>query len=1121
MNTNRFSSPGSRSLLGSVLLAALLLQVAAPAGSVVPSLATVPLGTFSPDPPRANLMFILDDSTSMERDFIPEDSGGASQYRQKCFGHYALNRIFYNPNVTYELPPRPDFPTTGKYAAPTNFTAVPRDGFNPALGTVNLTTAPVWAAADGGTNGTFYYTTYGLAGSPTSCSTTVQNALTRVTNWSSLTAEQKTNYAIWYAFYRTRILMMRSAVGQVLADIDAAKFRVGYSTITYTGVTNETRFHNIDDFDRVVSGKSTRQSILEKLYVANVGNLSNDIHYTPLRPALVKAGRYYANKLTGQTDPIQYSCQRNYTILTTDGYWNTASEGSNYIPKRIDGTNFSTSDGDAGAGAPYQDSYPYSLADISYYYYNTDLRPEMVDNVKVTAKDPSTKQHMNTFTLGLGVNGLLTYDPAYTDDQMKSVVWPDPLTSPLNTGNTVTSRIDDLWHAGINGRGRYYSAADPEQVVTSLRAALQSISGDIGVAAATATSSIAPTGTDNQLFAPSYEYQPAAVPPTPWQGDLKAYRLSVSGTTIGLPDLNSPEWSAQARLDARTPASRKILFRAGTTTALSQFTYANMTPAQRALFDNRCAAATPAASKLSQCASLGSTALANATGTNLVEFLRGDKTYALDSGTAATQVFRTRKSVLGDIINSSPTFVGKPPFKYVDAGYNDFVIANEGRRKMVYVGANDGMLHAFNAETGQEEWAFIPSRLLGDLWYLADANYDGLHRSYVDATPTLADVKVNGQWRTYLVGGLRAGGAEYYALDVTDPTNPVLKWEFTDANDPNLGLTFGNVVVTKLSDAGDWKAIFTSGYNNVTSGDGHGYLYVLNIADGSVHLKLSTAAQDGGSKTSPSNLSRINAWIESDRNNITKRLYGGDMLGNLWRFDVADQVPPAGNEAFLLGRALDAAGKAQPITTRPLLTFVGSGSQPNRGIVSFGTGKYLHPNDLVAEAANSPFSNQQSIYVVVDAPNTTTISPSFRSGGLISRNPAGDNSKVDLGTAPGMYIDLPEARERINIDGLQFNRLLAFASSIPQTTDPCLGGGRSNVYYLNVNGTVTTEKMDGLVVGAQRLFNPIDGKPGDGSKGGTLIFNTPGGTSKREVEGVGSGLSGSRVRRASWRELVD
>lgn len=1091
----------------------------APAWSALADLSTVPLGTLNPEPPRVNLMFILDDSGSMDRDFLPENTDGGVVYTGLCFGNAALNKVFYNPSVTYELPPLAD--GSGKFPAP-SFTKAPVNGFNTAAGSKDLSKTPVWSSA-GSKNNQFYYTT----GTVGNCKV------------ADLPEAQRANYAIWYSFYRTRMLMMKSASARALAGIDASKYRVGFTVINYNGVDEGDNFHSVGDFDMPVSAtnpKTNRTAVLEKLYKAAPTG------WTPLRTALVKAGRYFGKGLTGQTDPIQYICQRNYALLTTDGYWNTSGEPkSGYKPLKVDGSEFGLADGDLNRGIPYQDEFPYTLADVAHYYYETDLRPDLANVTRTISYNPLkteiVPQRMHTITLGLGLSGQLPFDPNYTDETLKSIAWPNPGTSPLLTGNSIVPRIDDLWHAAVNGRGRYYSAANPNEVVDSLKAALASANDSSGAAAAAAVSSVAPTPGEDQVFVPAYEYQVDAnqVVTTPWQGDLRAYRLKFDSKGVPqLPDLapDKAEWRAGPLLNSRTTA-RAIYFNKGG--SFANFDYATINSAGLAThFDNRCADATPAANRFTQCSRVDKTKV---TGENLIKYVRGEeKSLYLGSQNtvAANRVFRYRKSIMGDIVNSSPVFVGKPPFRYTDSGYSGFVDANLKRTPMVYVGANDGMLHAFNAGSGKEEWAFIPTKVIPNLWRLADETYDTNHLAFVDASPTLADVfkaseggdSKPGSWHTVLVGGLGAGGRQFYAVDVTQPETPKLLWEYSVDNDANLGLSFGNPIVTKLK-SGQWVAIFSSGYNNVSPGNGRGYLYVLDVLTGKP-LSFSPIAAGNpasltdtkfGNTTTPSNLGYINSWIHTDTDNTTRRIYGGDMLGNLWRFDMDDRIDPAGHEAIRLGVARDAQGKIQPITTRPVLTALGPRPVDDRTLVSFGTGKFLHGKDLEVYPATSPYANQQSIYAVEDdvIVNTKDNDASLRS--FLTPRQTVTKDELDYKVSDGFFKDLGEARERVNVNGIQFNGLISFASNVPDSKDPCSSGGHSNLYYFTREGAFTAlETLDALVVPNPYRFLGER----DGADGGKIVWtDTKGLTHEKEVPAPAGAGEGKKLRRAAWRELID
>ena len=148
------------------------------------------------------------------------------------------------------------------------------------------------------------------------------------------------------------------------------------------------------------------------------------------------------------------------------------------------------------------------------------------------------------------------------------------------------------------------------------------------------------------------------------------------------------------------------------------------------------------------------------------------------------------------------------------------------------------------------------------------------------------------------VGGLGAAGREFYALDITDPANPSALWRFNADSDGDLGYAQGRPLVTKRRD-GRWVVVLTSGYNNIQPGSGKGFLFVLDAYTGELLNKIGTGK---GSVDQPSGLTQVNGWVESVLDNTTTRIYGGDLLGNVWRFDIDDLYPPAGRDAVLLAK---------------------------------------------------------------------------------------------------------------------------------------------------------------------------------------------------------------------------
>ena len=423
---------------------------------------------------------------------------------------------------------------------------------------------------------------------------------------------------------------------------------------------------------------------------------------------------------------------------------------------------------------------------------------------------------------------------------------------------------------------------------------------------------------------------------------IKAY---TSGATFGITDTAN----TNNAYVAGAPTSRTIYTKGSS--SLANFAWAGTTPgvnslttAQKAYFTTPhiTYVAGPPATGLSQfCTSgtcLTSAEQTNAAGEPLVNYLKGDRT---NEGT----FFRARKHVLGDIVSSEARYVKTPQFSYNDPGYSAYKTAQSSRQAAVYVASNDGMLHAFNAETGQELWAYIPEMVLPELYRLADKNYSQNHRYFVDGTPEVGDVctsnctnPATAVWKTILVGGLNGGGKGYYALDITDPASPVLLWEFTHAN---MGYSYGNPRITKLK-TGEWVVLLTSGYNNVA--DGVGYLFVLNAYDKTLIRTINTSA---GSSATPSGLAKISAYsTNSETDNTTLAVYGGDMLGNLWRFDINGDIGNAGWEAHRLVTFLDDAGRPQPITAKPVETTI-----EGKPVIYVGTGSYLGVNDITTPYA--------------------------------------------------------------------------------------------------------------------------------------------------------------------------
>jgi type IV pilus assembly protein PilY1 len=1188
-----------RKLGRALIFCAMAALADGPARAANTDISNIPLANASATSALPNIYFLLDDSGSMDWNTLP---GATDQNQWVGKGGYWLsshcNGLAYDPTQTYSAPPA----LSSTALKRTTVTAACDDGYDTG------------ASCRTNLSNNYYYIYKGTSAStqPDLGFTYVNGKVdTRTTFYrecnssndpshftsvtvSTLTAAEQQNYANWYSYFRTRINMAKSSIGTAFKDVrgtplsyavdptDADHFhaRVGFRAIN----DRQPRL-SLADFN---SGQKT--AFYDRLYTIKPNG------GTPLRPALQDAGEMYRTQ--GWNAPIQYACQKNFAIVTTDGYWN--GNGPNLNPSNQDSSQprpmydgasgqgtrtdvwqrYAYSTSSSGCAAPQtklvtqeqrqtittklRNGIPQSrsdsgwsdygsatsgncsdstsvpapnpsdemwlstsdtpstlsggssnsLSDVAMYYYKTDLRPDLANKVppiKSTGNpdidDVATWQHMTTYAIGLGVNGTLSFDPNYknTSDASSDFYkilcpagtgcsdWPNP------SGDDPQA-VDDLWHAAVDGRGTYFSAKNPKALAASLKQALSEMNAATGSGSTGSTSNLNPLpGTDFQ-YEPLYQTGD-------WTGDLLAKAIMSSGQPSA-----TATWSAAAMLKnsfrATGDASKRVVYtsKPGGRT-LMDFKPASFTTAsEKAWFDN---------SQLVQYSEEWNTAQKNAgTLDNLINYLRGDTDYERRAS-AKQQLYRVRNGAIGDIIGSQPVFVGKPSFNFEDSGYAKFKSDKASRAATIYVGANDGMLHAINAADGSERWAYVPPMALPNLWRLADRDYGGNHRYYVDGQIAVLDASINGAWATVLVGGMGAGGRGYYVLDVTDPATPRLLWTFSADDNANVGYSFGTPLLAKVG--GTWAAILASGHNNVpeaggtkfASADGHGYVFVRRLSDGS-NLAAISAGASVGSASTPSGLASLNVHYKSSTDPTALAVYGGDLTGSMYRFDLG-----AATASTLI--ALD---RTQPITSAPEIASIGG-----KPVVYFGTGRYLGKSDMVT-------SDTQAIYAVkddVDASggrHTATVSElvrqSLSTAGVVTA------TAVDWGGKYGWYVELPNSGERVTIAPQLQLGVVAFTTMIPPATaaDPCKeGGGTGWLYqfsYINggsVNGNTTIgTKLGYLPVGMALM--------GTGNLGGN---QPPGKIEVRLADGSdavvdimksnGSATTGKPTR-VLWRELL-
>jgi len=532
-----------------------------------------------------------------------------------------------------------------------------------------------------------------------------------------------------------------------------------------------------------------------------------------------------------------------------------------------------------------------------------------------------------------------------------------------------------------------------------------------------------------------------------WQGDLIEYDVSSTGaltTSIDLTGLSpaagitTTNWSAHVQFAANglTPGywdtGRKIITNAGSSQLA--FRWSNLSAAQQQVVDL--------------------TAFnAAATYSDIVNFVRGERINEYPTG-----ALRLRYSVLGDIIHSNPEYVGAPEADITDSSYISFINANINRAARVYVGANDGMLHAFDAATGDEVWAYIPSSVIGDLSKLAGRPY--LHSYFVDGGLTVQDAFFSGAWHSVLLGSLGGGGKGLFALDVTHPdlvsessstgNNKKVLWELDGAADNDIGYIFGATTLAKLNN-GRWYAV---NGNGVSSANGIAKLILVDLETGVV-TKISTSS---GSAASPNGLSAP-ALVDTDNDGMADIAYAGDIDGDLWKFDLTGNSPAAWNTAYKLYAGVG----SQPITVAPEVT-----NHPIFGqLVLYGTGRLYTAADITD-------SSVQALYGIWDtgsAPGVTTrlaqllSSDTTYTSGVYSETVRTftTTAAIDWSTYQGWKVDLPAGERLITPPLLRAGRLKATitnpngsANWLLEVSFDAGGVADNSIFDLDRNGQLNT-----------------------------------------------------------------
>lgn len=978
-------------------------------------------------------------------------------------------------------------------------------------------------------------------------------------------AEELQNFANWFQYYRSHILMSDAGIGIAFMQLPVS-FRVDFGVISKVsenqGFTGQTGLQSTEDFTL-----SYRSKFLAKLYGQGIPPQG-----TPNRLALYYVGNWYATAPNSSapwgtsqaeknaTGANYLACRPNYTLLMTDGQWSGGSPG---VGNQDDENGNVITDGAGNSFQytpqnPYKDNESDTLADVAMMYWKTDLQPGMSNTVPVNSQDGAFWQHMVTFTVGLGVVPSLVQDyisgtgqysvshPNVTDAEAQQAVFKDLVDgkvswpSPGNSSTDSPTKIDDTWHAAIDGHGTFASAQDPTDLYKAINGALVNIVNRTAAASSLAvnTEKAGQTRTKLQIFQALFH-------PQNWWGDVLALPVNATPATTTSPSSLSiatdATWSASCVL---TGGDCPQMGTSPSGQALNKITA--QSPSSRTMVTW-----TGTAAVAFEASALPAPALSAIGGTDVVNYLRGSR--AKEQGNGGS--LRSRNSVMGDVVDSSPTFVGAPNDNYPDTwanvlypnettldlnpenastatNYSTFVSNNAARENIVYVGADDGMLHGFRAGTttntstndGRDVLDFVPRAVYSNLQAYSSTTYQ--HHYYVNATPASGDVFYGSAWHTWLVGGEAGGGDSIFALDISDPSQfsesnaaTIVKGEWSPSNltcagnsscGDDLGDTFGTPVITRFNN-GHWGFVFGNGFNSST---GVAAIYVGIIGDGGgvTFYELKTGygpGNDPQNQNRPDGIAYVTP-VDLNGDHTADYVYAGDYFGNVWRFNLTSDVAANWTVSYAGGKlpmfaAANQNGTPQPITTKPVVAAVPGSNGYFRIMVEFGTGSAVTETQ---QAPDTSAAGEQSIYGVWDwdfagwnagnpGDGVHASTPVAFQYDYLSSGPTGTTlTRSDLQSQSV----IAETTTTTVQGGTNSNRVISNNTVCWQGSSTCATGNNKYGWYLDLEGP------QGLQ-GEKVIYNPS-------LRSGIFIVTTT-------IPSMASGLTCQAVGNSGWTMALD
>jgi len=1166
-------------------------------GSAAPlNLTDEPLFLNQSVPPA--LAVTMDSSGSMGLGFMPDAIAGWGNYlnNRVAIASSDFNTIYYNPAVVY----RPPLNFDGTPFPNSNFNDARRNGYyrydqEPVAVDANrwLTGRTdlgsqyrmFWRVLSDYADGTTFSNVNEYADPENNPATNGQaqpqrafyftwNGPTNATFWTRrnagegtgpnrytkrvVTSAEEQNFANWYTYYNTREKLVKASISHAFADF-GPDFKINWQSFSswFEEPYNMSLFEN-----------THREDFYDWLFNVETNN------GTPLRRAVREAGEMFEEDGGGTSNPYydanfmgELACQQNFHIAMSDGGWNS-TRGVDTNEDNVSQTLPALANGDVVEYRPnnwpmrmYAGDDDETLADTAFRYWHEDLRDDLDNEVPTyiedytssngttvvvplgkqwwelpelfwnPSNDPASWQHMVNYNIGVGLTGALNPETDLMAIRDGTLAWTDV--------DSTGGKVDDVWHASLNSRGKFFGANDPEQLASALSNVVSNIITRRGRASAGSVSS-------SVLSASSLSFR-SGFDTSNWTGFVVASTINNDGT------FGAVQWDASCLLTGGSCTSTGLFETVRDPTTRNIFTYSN--GAKHGFSSSLPSSLSGDLLDVSFLQDILASNPSSFTPIDVVNYLRGDRTQEQQNGGQ----FRNRVSILGDVINSTAKLVRGPNASYSDHkwvegtaeqinfssnpnnGYDYFRQQNKNRENILLVGANDGMLHAFgaglinSASGGKEHWAYIPSQSIEKIGELLDPSYQ--HASYVDTAPVVKDSYLCSgltcSWSTVAVGGMRNGGKLFYALDLGGDTTqePDVLWEFTDDDDPDMGFTYSAATISRVfnpsTKESKWVAFLPNGYNSTNQ---KAVMYAVDLKTGTLLHKWTNNI---GSLSNPNGMGTAvaadyisytsNGGTSYASDQATDFVYAGDLHGNIYKFDVLDIFSGG---AVSSAEILFDGSPDQPITTALSLFTPDDTTQDI--IITFGTGKYIELEDR--SIVSTP---TQYIAGIRDNKDSTFSYSGFSDSKLVSQEITSQSSgfrKISsnpVNSMQGWKLELKDQGERMVSQMSRNNQLkhLSLITIIPKGVDPCLPGGESWFMSLNAKtgGALETPILnngnsDGVLINGLALgFNSLTSLNGNVGIG---IIDTSGGGGSGNGSATQISLKKSKHGRRSWHRII-